>query len=529
MNQLRGIERNASVLGMGAAILLFIMALWQKLSWYMPFVALIAFICFATLSWSLPKFRREGQDDSSSIPSAAPPEHDDKGHSESDWIVLANESLVAADRLQAAVGEVNESMEQLQQLSDISSVEDLKLKHSSERSLEQVQESLAAMQEVATSAFRIQEAADQLHYRSEKTLSEASRITEALVAADGTIRSLAESQQSINGPMNDLERNTRQLGALYRELEGISGEVLLLALNASIEAARLGEQGKGFDVVAMRMRQLAEQSSKAIGNSAPMFRKITEEVGRVKDTLRDGKESAMEGIDLLKSMSKDILFISEEVAEVNGLVAETGRRSREQSEMTRNMKSMMKEVHTSLNQSISHVEGALSRMESQRGHIGKLQSVAGGLHQAQEELLSSLEAVRDSSASGEETEEQKAAVRELGLAYARKLQETANNGTIVLMQEHEHRAVLEQLLALETGLEAAWTNCSDGSFVVSIPEAGLLNAKGRDWFRSAMSGETVISEVYVSAITKRRCITLSVPILKEGDVIGVLGADLSVD
>ncbi|WP_410769967.1 methyl-accepting chemotaxis protein [Fontibacillus sp. BL9] len=528
MNQLRGIERNASVLGMGAAFLLFIMALWQKLSWYMPFVALIAFICFATLSWSFLKFRREGQETSSSLPSAAPPEHDDKGHSETDWIVMANESLVAADRLQAAVGEVNESMEQLQHLSDISSVEDLKLKHSSERSLEQVQESLAAMQEVATSAFRIQEAADQLHIRSEKTLSEASRITEALAEADGTIRSLAESQQSINGPMNDLERNTRQLGALYRELEGISGEVLLLALNASIEAARLGEQGKGFDVVAMRMRQLAEQSSKAIGSSAPLFRQITDEVDRVKDTLRDGRKSAMDGIELLKSMGKDILFISDEVAEVNGLVAETGRRSREQSEMTRNMESMMKEVHAGLNRSISHVEGALSRMESQRGHIGKLQSVAGGLHRAQEELLSSLEAVRGSSAS-EETEEQKAAVRELGLVYARRLQETANNSTMLLMREFEHRVVLERLLEGETGLEAAWTNRSDGSFVVSIPEAGLLNAKGRDWFRGAMNGETVISEVYVSAITKRRCITLSVPILKEGDVIGVLGADLSVD
>ncbi|MEF2967021.1 methyl-accepting chemotaxis protein [Paenibacillus sp. M1] len=500
MNQLRGMGKHDRILTMNAA-----------------------------LSLILPKLKREGKRASGASMRLLPIDPGAAGRSESDWMAMVNESLVASDRLKAAVGEVNESIEQLQRLSDISSVEDMKLKSSSERSLEQVQESLAAMQEVASSALRIQEAADQLHNRSGRTLAEASRITEALAAADGTIRSLAESQQSIIGPMSDLEHNTRQLGNLYRELEGISGEVSLLALNASIEAARLGEQGKGFDVVAGRMRQLAQQSSKAIGSSAPLFRQIMSEVERVKETLNDGKKSAMDGIELLKSMGGDIRYISEEVAEVNELVGETGRRSREQSEMTRNMELMMREVHAALSRSIVHVEGALSRMESQRVHISKLQTVSGGLHRAQAELISSLDHVRSNANSGDEEAKRESAAQELGLAYARKLREQAESEAIVAMREPEHREALEQLLASEAGLEAAWSNRADGSFVVSIPEAGLLNAKGREWFRKAVNGETVVSEVYVSAITKRRCITLSVPIVKDGAVVGVLGADLSLE
>ncbi|MGG6313895.1 methyl-accepting chemotaxis protein [Paenibacillus macerans] len=444
---------------------------------------------------------------------------------EANWTTIANESLVAADRLQAAVGEVSDSIEQLQKLSDTAAVEDMKLKHSSERSLEQVQESLAAMEEVASSAYQIQEAAGHLLDRSERTRAEAVRMAGALETADGTIRSLAESQQSIAGPMEELESNTRKLGTLYRNLEEIAGEVALLALNASIEAARFGEQGKGFDVVAVRMRQLADQSTQAIGHSAPLFRQIAEDVERVKSTLNHGRDSALEGISLMKRMGEDIRYIAEEVAGLNGLVAETGQRSREQATLTRNMEDMLGEVHEALNRSITHVEGALARMESERGHISKLQTVVLGLDRAQAELMVSLESVRSAPDAGDERGD----VLALGQAYARKLQAAADRPSFDGMEALGHRAALEELLARETGLEAAWTNRADGSFVVSIPEAGLLNAKGRDWFLRAIGGEAVISDVYVSAITKRRCLTLAVPIRRNGAIIGVLGADLSVD
>lgn len=442
------------------------------------------------------------------------------------WSAIANESLVAADRLQAAVGEVNASIEQLQHLADISSVEDMKLKQSSEASLEQVQESLAAMQEIASAAVHIQEAAGYLHNKSEKTQQEALRMADDLEKADSTIRSLSESQQSITEPMEQLEQSTKKLGMVHQELEDIAGEVALLALNASIEAARLGEQGKGFDVVAMRMRQLADQSRQAIGNSAPLFRSIGEEVDRVKHSMEQGKQSALQGIAVMKSMGEDIRYITEEIAAVNQLVSEVGQHSSEQAEMTHNMEVMMNHVHTGLSNSITHVEGALARMESQRVLTGKLQSVAGGLHKAQEELVTTLSGVREIR---NDSIRNRDALVELGNAYINVLFQETGRNELQHMEESGHRRILTDLLNRENDLEAAWSNRLDGTFVVSIPEAGLVSAKGRDWYKRAISGETVISEVYVSAITKRRCMTLAVPIKREGVVIGVLGADLAIE
>lgn len=524
MNRNERLGRIAAWLSVGFTAVLAVCALWAKTPWYIPCLVLFTLLSLGS-SLFFGTGLRAALGGGALAGKRSPSGTGESQREETDWTAVFNESLVAADRLQAAVGEVSESLEQLQRLADTAAAEDLKLKQSSERSLEQVQESLAAMEEVAASASQIHDAAGHLLTRSENTRAEAMRMAGALETVDGTIRSLAQSQESIVGPMEDLEGNTRKLGALYRSLEEIAAEVALLALNASIEAARLGEQGKGFDVVAVRMRQLADQSTRAINSSAPLFQQISADVERVKSTLIEGRDSALEGISLMKRMGEDIRFIADEVAEVNGLVAEAGQRSREQAELTRNMEAMLSEVHEALNRSITHVEGALARMESEREHISKLQTVVVGLDRAQGELMVSLNSVHsgaDPAAGGED------AVA-LGQAYARKLLEAAEQPGFRMLEPASHRAALEQLLAAEPGLEAAWSNRKDGSFIVSIPEAGLLNAKGRDWFRQAIAGETVVSEVYISAITKRRCMTLAVPIVRDGEVIGALGANLSLE
>ncbi|MDQ0087248.1 methyl-accepting chemotaxis protein [Paenibacillus anaericanus] len=510
MNQLRSSARSISMFGTGIALIMVIGVLWQGASWYIIVMALLTFL---TLGLLLLTGLKQGTESTVMLQGAP---------TTTNWNTIANESLVAADRVQAAVGEVNGSIEKLKSLADTASLEDMKLKQSSERSLELVQESLAAMEEVAASAAEIQEMAKTLHTRSEKTRAEASLMAESLREADDTIHALADSQQSIEKPMEDLEQNTRKLGALYQDMQGIAGEVALLALNASIEAARVGDQGKGFDVVAVRMRQLAEQSSHAIGNSAPLFQRIAEEVERVKISLQGGRESATQGASLMRKMGEDIRYITEEVTAIDGLIGETGPRSQEQAELTRNMENMLEEVHDALNHNITHVGGALERMESQRNHTANLEIVAVGLHKASVELMSSLDSISDSS------EDVLDGLVELRQTYSLKLSQAAKQPLFIGMEEPVHRTALAELLARETVMEAVWTNRCDGSFVVSIPEAGLLNARGRDWFRRSLAGETVLSEVYISAITKQRCVTLSVPILSDGMVVGVLGADLSL-
>lgn len=81
---------------------------------------------------------------------------------------------------------------------------------------------------------------------------------------------------------------------------------------------------------------------------------------------------------------------------------------------------------------------------------------------------------------------------------------------------------------MNENVEAVWSNRVDGTFIYSNPPAGLVNAKARPWFVEAAKGNIYVSSVYISALTKRPCLTISAPIVQDGHVVGVVGIDLSV-
>ena len=90
-----------------------------------------------------------------------------------------------------------------------------------------------------------------------------------------------------------------------------------------------------------------------------------------------------------------------------------------------------------------------------------------------------------------------------------------------------HEELLKSFLANNRDLEAIWTNNQDGSFISSVPPAGIANALNRPWFREASEGHIYVSEIYISSISQQPCITISMPVLDDHDnQIFILGADL---
>ena len=90
-----------------------------------------------------------------------------------------------------------------------------------------------------------------------------------------------------------------------------------------------------------------------------------------------------------------------------------------------------------------------------------------------------------------------------------------------------HEELIQGLLSKYDFIEAAWSNDEKGQFLVSIPPAGIANANVRDWFRESSAGRKYVSGVYISAITKNTCITVSGPIVDRGGIItGVIGFDI---
>lgn len=281
-----------------------------------------------------------------------------------------------------------------------------------------------------------------------------------------------------------------------------------------------GNTAGGFAVVVEQIKKLAEQSHEAVRRSSGLVQEIESGVRQVVTSV-DLEKSAVERGILEMAQTKERMDLDfTRIQEVDTLIGRSSIASRRQTEHMTHTTSMLKEVVDAVNQTMGNVDDTLELTHQQRRQIGKLNRVQVNLgrssdafsHAVQKVGFNSKTAIIPASVSG--------IIDQLVLL--------AKDSAFIL-DENSHQARLTQLMQRGSGIEAIWSNRSDGAFIFSMPEAGLLNAKGRERWRRAMEGNVYTSEVYISAITKKPCLTVSVPVVSDhGQVLRVIGADIGV-
>jgi methyl-accepting chemotaxis protein len=177
------------------------------------------------------------------------------------------------------------------------------------------------------------------------------------------MRKISDSTGNTGNIISDLANASDKIGEIISVIDDIADQTNLLALNAAIEAARAGEQGRGFAVVADEVRKLAERTVKATGEVTDMIKGIQKDSSSAVEAMDGAGKLVVEGQDLSNKAGESLTEILQVSGKVMDMIQQIATASEEQSaaaeEISKNVEhisSVTKETATGAEQSASAAE-----------------------------------------------------------------------------------------------------------------------------------------------------------------------------
>lgn len=200
---------------------------------------------------------------------------------------------------------------------------------------------VTAITEMSTTADIVAQNAVQTAANTQSATDEgmASKIT--VTEASNSVMALVTEMETASDSIHTMNNNTQQIATVLEVIGGIADQTNLLALNAAIEAARAGEQGRGFAVVADEVRSLAARTQDSTAQISEMLTTLRRDATTAVDVMDGTKQSCEQVAGNTSRVAESLDIMTESIVVINDLSVQIATASEEQSsvteEITRNM------------------------------------------------------------------------------------------------------------------------------------------------------------------------------------------------
>lgn len=270
-----------------------------------------------------------------------------------------------ADSMSDVIGNITDSANRLATSSSTVSATSMIIADGASQQSTQTAQVATAMEEMSATVIEVAKNAQQVSESSTEAQEIATNGGEIVQQAITAMQEVSDSTTSTADTIGKLGRSSEEIGSIVSVINDIADQTNLLALNAAIEAARAGEQGRGFAVVADEVRKLAERTTTATKEISGMIGSIQTETSTAVDAMGAGIQKVDNGVRLANEAGEALSRIVDGIQNVTDMVRQIATSTEEQSatsdEISRNMDSIS-EVATANEEAIGGVTGATDEM-----------------------------------------------------------------------------------------------------------------------------------------------------------------------
>ncbi|WP_038174540.1 methyl-accepting chemotaxis protein [Vibrio pacinii] len=281
------------------------------------------------------------------------------------------------DKLQSIISDVVDTTLQIGTTSQQSTIAAQQTRASSDSQFKEVDLVATAAEEMTQTASLVVQNAETAVNAAELANEAAGSGQNVVEQSQTEMARLVERMTAAVPVVEELANNNANITEILSVIEGISEQTNLLALNAAIEAARAGEQGRGFAVVADEVRNLASRTQDSVGEIRHVIENVQKGTRDVVQAIQEGNDLANDSASHVKRAAAELNHIFEAIASINDMNSQIVRAAEEQ-----------QSVSAEVNQSVSNIRDLSAQILSQAEESETVSSQIGALSNKQQQLVS---------------------------------------------------------------------------------------------------------------------------------------------